>query len=74
MYLDIAFNWMRHVTATNCEQLITDILDCQDPAPAATNAATATLAPMIQYDTFAAAAPVIKYVAPCGTFTCDPSS
>ena len=29
-HLDIAFNWSRHVTATKCEQLITEMLGCLD--------------------------------------------
>ena len=45
-HLDIAFNWSRHVTVTKCEQLITEILGCLDPPPAATHAATATLTPV----------------------------
>ena len=60
-HLDIAFNWSRHVTVTKCEQLITEILGCLDPPPAATHAATATLTPVDAPVTTAYSVPILHF-------------
>ena len=60
-HLHIAFNWSRLVTATKCEQLITEILDCLDPPPAATHAATATLTLVDAPVTTAYSVPILHF-------------
>ena len=60
-HLDIAFNWSRHVTATKCEQLITEILGCLVPPPAATHAATATLTAFDAPVTTAYSVPILQF-------------
>ena len=60
-HLDIAFNWSRHVTATKCEQLITEFLGCLVPPPAATHAATATLTPVDAPVTTAYSVPILHF-------------
>ena len=69
-HLDIAFNWSRHVTSVKCATLTAKIKKHVLPAPAATCAATATLAPVTEYVAptptvfHAATAPMIDYVTP----------
>ena len=65
--LDIAFNWSRHVTATKCEQLITEMLGCLDSPLAATYATTASFSALVTPASSDVPAPVIKYVAPTQT-------
>ena len=60
-HVDIAFYWSRHVTATECEQLITEILCCLVPPLAATHAATATLTPVVAPVTTAYSVPILHF-------------
>ena len=68
-HLDVTFNWSRHVTATKCEQLITEMLGCLDSPLAATYAATASFSALVTPAPSDVPAPVIKYVAPTPDIT-----